>query len=256
MDLGTASTFLFDFDGTLWCGDGPATGAHELLARLRVRGKRVVVLSNNSQLTGVEIANLIECAIGISVDAITVVDIVPGYLERMGLAGVTRVVGAPALIRACENAGTIPGDGVRSTCKAILLGCSPAFDYNDIREIVNAADRGVRLLATNPDAFRPGPNATRVPETGALVAAIQAISDAPWEIIGKPQAALYNEALRRSDSMPDQAVLIGDGLETDIRGSARLGIRSIWISAERAPAGSPTPTHQTSSLDGVGECLS
>jgi HAD superfamily hydrolase (TIGR01450 family) len=43
--------FLFDCDGVIWRGDDPISGASELLTQLRLRGKRVIFVSNNSTTT-------------------------------------------------------------------------------------------------------------------------------------------------------------------------------------------------------------
>ena len=45
--------------------------------------------------------------------------------------------------------------------------------------------------------------------------------------LGKPHAALYAEALSRSGTR--NMVMIGDQLETDIRGARAFGLDAAWI---------------------------
>ncbi|MBQ6322803.1 MAG: YqeG family HAD IIIA-type phosphatase [Lachnospiraceae bacterium] len=52
---------------------------------------------------------------------------------------------------------------------------------------------------------------------------------------GKPDPAAYLEACRRLGVRPDQAVMIGDQLFTDIRGANRAGIDSILVDFIRLP---------------------
>jgi len=55
IDLGTFSTFLFDFDGSLWNGDGFYDGALEFLAELVDHDRDIVVVSNNSTTSGAQL---------------------------------------------------------------------------------------------------------------------------------------------------------------------------------------------------------
>ena len=45
----------------------------------------------------------------------------------------------------------------------------------------------------------------------------------------KPEAPIYNRALELLQVTPAEAVMIGDKLETDIRGANRLGIKTIHL---------------------------
>ena len=47
--------------------------------------------------------------------------------------------------------------------------------------------------------------------------------------LGKPHPAIFSEALRRSGTR--NMVMVGDQLETDIKGAARFGIDSAWITS-------------------------
>lgn len=45
----------------------------------------------------------------------------------------------------------------------------------------------------------------------------------------KPSRAMYERALKEHDAKPDEAVMIGDQLLTDVLGANRVGIDSIWV---------------------------
>lgn len=252
MDLGVATTFLFDFDGTLWYGDDPVPGAAELLRTLRQSDREVVIVSNNSQLCGNDIAMQVESRLGTFVPAVTVVDIAAPYLERNGFAGRTRIVGSPVLKAACETVASGSSAVRYDSCDAVLVGCTPEFSYQDIRDIANAGERGACLIATNPDGYRPHGDGSRIPETGSLVAAIKEVTSAPWAVLGKPEAYLLQQALRQAGSTRAEAVMIGDGLYTDVLGSNRIGMRSVWISSTSKPKDGPEPDLQLSRLSDIG----
>ncbi|MGH7357094.1 MAG: HAD family hydrolase [Candidatus Rokuibacteriota bacterium] len=55
---------------------------------------------------------------------------------------------------------------------------------------------------------------------------------------GKPDAAVYEAALRALGRRADEACMVGDNLEWDVAGPQRLGLTGVWI--DRAGSGLPT----------------
>ncbi|RLD00638.1 MAG: haloacid dehalogenase, partial [Chloroflexota bacterium] len=69
-----------------------------------------------------------------------------------------------------------------------------------------------------PDGVAPG--------AGSIISPVEAASGTVPVIIGKPEKYLYQLALERSGSLPEETLMIGDRLETDILGAQRSGIRT------------------------------
>src|SRR5437762_2307264 len=82
---------------------------------------------------------------------------------------------------------------------------------------VMAIRGGAHFIAINRDALLPVAGGF-LPGCGTMVAAIEAGCAVKPEVIGKPEPALLQEAMRTLKSQPDQTVMIGDGLDVDIRG--------------------------------------
>jgi HAD superfamily hydrolase (TIGR01459 family) len=101
------------------------------------------------------------------------------------------------------------------------------------------AERGVTMHCLNPD--RVVLYGTRqIPCAGAIADVYEAIGG---EVIwyGKPYPAIYEHALRLADSPPRKQVLaIGDGLQTDVLGAARMGFDAVFVSGG-IHAGEPFP---------------
>ena len=57
---------------------------------------------------------------------------------------------------------------------------------------------------------------------------------------GKPDEAVYREALRRLGASAVDAWMVGDHLEFDVAAPQRLGLRGVWL--DRAGAGLPATT--------------
>ncbi|TFE02493.1 HAD family hydrolase [Jeotgalibacillus sp. R-1-5s-1] len=76
---------------------------------------------------------------------------------------------------------------------------------------------------------------------------------------GKPEKAVFDHALRLTEEAPDNVLMIGDNLKTDILGANRSGIESVWIRHD--PSASPQqdvdgqPTHTISRLKEIFSVL-
>jgi len=54
----------------------------------------------------------------------------------------------------------------------------------------------------------------------------------------------------------DDAIMVGDNLNTDILGSSRVGMRNVWINRENnVPSATVTPTYEIDSLTALLELV-
>lgn len=112
------------------------------------------------------------------------------------------------------------------------------------------AARGVALHCLNPDrlVIRGG-----VPEAcaGAIAEIYEGLGGrAIW--YGKPYPAIYEHALRLAGDPPRQSVLaVGDGLQTDMLGAARMGVDAVFVSGG-IHGGEPFPD-DFAALHGLGD---
>jgi len=87
---------------------------------------------------------------------------------------------------------------------------------------------GAPFIATNPDPTFPTPEGL-VPGAGAIIAAIEAATGVEAEVIGKPNPGMYRVALQRLKAAPEETLVVGDRLETDIAGAQALGCRTALV---------------------------
>lgn len=68
--------------------------------------------------------------------------------------------------------------------------------------------------------------------------------------IGKPDPSIFEHVLEEIGSSVDEALMVGDNLLTDILGSSKVGMRSVWINREEK-SGNPDiqPTYEISHLE-------
>ena len=112
-------------------------------------------------------------------------------------------------------------------CTGIEEGRPNVEQYFD--DLERWARRGVTMHCLNPDrlVIRGG-----VPEpcAGAIADVYEQLGGKVcW--YGKPHEAIYRHALHLAGDPPGEAVLaVGDGLQTDILGAARMGFATVFVS--------------------------
>ena len=232
MDLSSCRAFLFDLDGCLRYGREPATGAILLLQTLRSLGKSILVLTNTS---GKGAEELTEELRGIGLDlpptAIqTTFDAAGEYLRYR--FGPTRVLclGTPALQERLRREGheVLPLNRCREA-QAVVVGRDLEFNLDRMLAAAKAIDKGAAFIALNLDVRMPVEGGDYTAAVGPLVAAIGTLAYKEPEVLGKPSVTFFDLALRRLSVAPQEAVMIGDNVETDIKGGKAAGMRTVLI---------------------------
>jgi HAD superfamily hydrolase (TIGR01450 family) len=93
-----------------------------------------------------------------------------------------------------------------------------------MRLILDGAD----FIATNTDGSFPTPEGIN-PGTGTVIGALHYASGTAPFVVGKPQSAIFETALRSLGSSAEDTLMVGDRLDTDILGANRLGIDSAAV---------------------------
>jgi len=66
-------------------------------------------------------------------------------------------------------------------------------------------------------------------DAGPYVAALEYATNTRAELTGKPAAAIFRTALEELHTAPDQAIVIGDDIESDVGGAQAIGVRGILV---------------------------
>lgn len=197
-----------------------------LLAELK---GRFAVVSNDAEHTPEQLSRLLQ---GLALE------VAP---EQIVLAGTTAIdvaateypgakvllLGSTPLRTYARRRGLVLDE---SRADIVLVARDRYFTYRKLALAADAVSRGAQLLVAAPDRSHPGPHGQPIPETGALAAAILAVTGPmPHRIIGKPEPALFTMGCTRLGLDPLDVTMIGDNPETDGLGARRLGMRFIRV---------------------------
>jgi hypothetical protein len=105
------------------------------------------------------------------------------------------------------------------------MGFGPEVGWRDLAEACIAVQRGARLVATNLDVSAPSERGL-TPANGALVDVVTAVTGAVPTAVGKPEPVMYRES---TDEPSDVVVVVGDRIDTDMRGANELGMDTLHV---------------------------
>ena len=217
---------LLDLDGVLYRWPEPISGAAEAVAVLRKAGKRIAFVTNNSSRTPARVAERL-VSVGVDARPEEVVSSALATATLLADRGVRSafVVGEEGVLEALADAGIRVVDGSADEVDVVVVGFDRGADYSRLRDASVLVERGASLVASNADPSFPAPGGESWPGAGALLAAIETTTGTRGEVVGKPEAPLFERALASAGG--GRPLVVGDRLDTDIAGASRLG----WDSA-------------------------
>jgi len=216
-------------DGVLWRGYEPIIDIQVLFEKIHQLGCQTFCVTNNSTQT---IEGYLEKLNGVGVDIspsqiITSAEATAKYLkDHIQEESPVYVVGEDGLKETISRYGfkIIEAPGADHPA-AVVVGLDLKITYEKIYLASKYIREGVLFVGTNPDKTFPYAGGI-APGAGSIISPVESASGTAPVIIGKPEKHLYQLALDRSGSLPEEALMIGDRLETDILGAQRLGIRT------------------------------
>jgi glycerol-1-phosphate dehydrogenase [NAD(P)+] len=140
------------------------------------------------------------------------------------------------------------GGGIRTSedpteIDIVIASYDRSFEYRKLQIAFDALwrHRRARLFATNPDPFCPVADGGGEPDAAAITAAIEACTGVRCELhFGKPGPVMLSAIAGLLELSPEDCVLTGDRLATDIR-AARDGsmASALVLTGETRPAEVP-----------------
>lgn len=229
MLLDNFDSLLLDLDGVVYRGKRAIEGAVESINRAQSLGKRIGYITNNASRSPGAIAS---------------------QLQELGLdASAEQIIGSAAaaatMLAARIEPGSkvlvVGGEGLRSEVSArgfeivsssdekpvaVVQGFSPEIGWPDLAEASFAIQQGAIWIATNQDWTLPLERGI-APGNGTLVGAVHTAVGILPDFAGKPFRPIFDAAIEQLGVT--RPLMIGDRLDTDIKGAIAAGIPSATV---------------------------
>ena len=221
---------VFDLDGVVYLIDKPIAGAAEAVGELRGRKTAVAYATNNASRRAADVAALLT-GMGVpaaAAEVLTSAGAAAAVLaEKLPAGSPVLVVGADALRDEVREAGLTPVGTAGDEPVAVVQGYGPDVGWRVLTEASLAVRAGAMWVATNTDRTLPSPRGP-LPGNGSLVAVLRTALDRdPDLVVGKPGPALFTTAA--SQAHAEHPLVVGDRLDTDIRGAVAAGLDSLLV---------------------------
>ncbi|KXB00145.1 hypothetical protein AKJ47_00625 [candidate division MSBL1 archaeon SCGC-AAA261G05] len=220
-------------DGVIYVEDSPIKGAKETIEKLRSQGRKLVFTTNNSTKTRSGYVKKLS-DLGLKVnkdDIITSAYATAIYLRKKSNEnGKVFVVGEEGLKSELREAGfEILSERDAENADFVIAGMDRNLNYEKIAAGLRALLAGAEFIASNPDPTYPTETGL-APGAGASIGALSGASGVePSQIVGKPSRYMVDFALEKTDTQPEQAAIIGDRLDLDIKVGKKVGLTTILV---------------------------
>jgi NagD protein len=254
-DLHDTECWLTDMDGVLVHEGAALPGAVDFLNTLTARGRRFLVLTNNSIFTPRDLsARLRGSGLVVPEENIWTSALATAQFLRDQLpGGSVYCIGEAGLTTALHEAGYVLTDNEPDY---VVLGETRTYSFEAITRAIRLIDRGARFIATNPDPSGPSQEG-KLPATGAVAALITRATQREPYFVGKPNPMMFRSAMNRIQAHSETTAMIGDRMDTDVVAGIEAGLRTVLVLS-----GSTTrdeidrfPFRPSLVLDGVGDLI-
>jgi 4-nitrophenyl phosphatase len=233
MNLSNIKALILDMDGVLWKDDTPIGDLPAIFARLCERGLKVALATNNATRTVDEyLAKL--AGFDVTLESWQIISSAVAAADMLGKrfpdGGVVFVVGENGIQRALEERGfkVISDPTDKTVPVAVVSSFDRSVTYARLSRATLHIRAGVPFYGTNPDKTFPTPEGL-VPGAGAILASIEAATSVDPIIIGKPKPTMMYMALERLGTQPEETLVVGDRLETDIAAGQAAGCKTALV---------------------------
>ena len=215
---------LIDLDGVLRLGKKPAPGLREFLSFIKSENIQACIISNSTLSNAEMIKSFFDDhQIELTVPLMTAADAAYNYVKQNYHSADAYCSGP---VRSMFDEFSAPGNP-----EAVVIGdMGKNWDYNIMTEIFRKVFNGADLIAMQTNRYWKTPEEGYLLDAGPFVKAIEYAADKEALLIGKPSSIYFESALNILGFPADSKfVMLGDDLETDIKGALEMGSEAILI---------------------------
>src|ERR1043166_7585750 len=224
--------YLIDMDGVIYRENHLIAGAADFVQALAATGTPFLFLTNNSAPTPEDLSVRLK-RLGIHginrkhfyTSALNTAD----FLSETDPSCTVFVIGEGGIMTALQEKN-IANDAIRPSYVVVGEG---AVSMERLAKSHECVERGARLLATNPDNWCPVSRDKTRPGAGSTAAFLEASTGRRCYYLGKPNGYMFHRAQRKLAEHAlwtlEEVVMIGDTMETDIRGAIEAGMHGFLV---------------------------
>ena len=221
--------FLLDMDGTIYLDDDLFDGTLDFLEYVKKIGGRYMFLTNNSSKSvSAYVEKLARLGIAATAeDFLTSTNATVLYLQKKQYHKIY-AFGTTSFKEQLKEGGLPITDHLEEDIDCMCMGFDTELTFQKLEDACILLNKGVDYIATNPDWVCPTWYGY-VPDCGSVSQMLCNATKRMPLFIGKPQPTMVQLAMEKTGFAPEETVVMGDRLYTDIACGVNAGISSIFV---------------------------
>lgn len=103
------------------------------------------------------------------------------------------------------------------------------FDYTHLNEAFRHLHEGANLIAAAKNRYFKDEDGKLSMDAGGFIVALEYAADTKAMLIGKPSRDFFHLAVKSMGLQPDEVLMIGDDIESDVKGAMDAGLRAALV---------------------------
>jgi HAD superfamily hydrolase (TIGR01458 family) len=224
MRLSGRRAVLLDLDGVLYVEGQPLPGAAAAVEELRAAGLALRFVTNTTAHSRRRTLEKLS-GIGFGVDERELVTPAVLAVGRCRDRGHRTV----ALLMRDEIKEEFEGLEEREEPDAVIVGdLGERFGYDVLNRAFRQLLGGAELIALQKNRFWLREDGLCL-DVGPFVAALEYAAGSDAYVVGKPAEGFFRHVLEGLGAAPDEAVMVGDDVESDIGGALQAGLAAVLV---------------------------
>lgn len=219
--------FICDMDGVIYHGNKILPGVKEFLDWLKANNKEYLFLTNSSMYTPKELQQKLY-RMGLDVDEshfYTSALATAQFLDSQSPGCSAYIMGEHGIQNALFDAGITYND---VDPDYVVMGEPSGFNPDMIAKAMRLVNNGAKLIGANFDLTGPSESGI-MPACRAFLAPIELATGKQAYYVGKPNPLMMRTGLRLLGVHSDDAVMIGDRMDTDIVAGIETGLDTVLV---------------------------
>jgi HAD superfamily hydrolase (TIGR01458 family) len=222
VDRSKIKAVLCDIGGVLYIEDKAVPGAVDAVKRIKEHYP-MRFLSNTTQVRARQIVETLQ-DFGFDIkkeEIITALDTTKAFLQKEK---------SSAYYLLTDDAKSLFDDIKDLPCRYVVVGdAQENFSYEHMNKAFRLLQDGASLLAIAKNRYFKSSDGKLSLDTGAFVSALEFSSGKEAHVIGKPSKKFYHKACKLLGVLPEEALMIGDDIVSDIRGAHDAGLKTALV---------------------------
>ncbi|AKH68148.1 HAD-superfamily subfamily IIA hydrolase, TIGR01458 [Spongiibacter sp. IMCC21906] len=210
---------LLDIGGVLTEDGAALPDAVSALSQIRASGLPLRLLTNTSRRNASQVLNELR-ALKFDVaddELITAPIAVKHYLQRRQLR--PYIIATPALQQDFVDIDDTKPNAV------VVFDAAEGFSYQTLDAAFQYLQDGAELVAVGDNKFYRSAGRLHL-DAGPFIKALEYAAGTQAEVIGKPSNAFYQSVVNEMGLAPDQVMMVGDDVVSDVLGASAAGLQS------------------------------